>query len=112
LSQAIILSLCIISLFGLVFRQREKLSPETLIFISLLPLLLWVVGYFTGFWFAPVVAFGCMIIFYAVFFLIFTIIPTWFSSILFVVFGVAGILFTPGVFADISLTSRYLLMAI
>gem|GEM_PF-1830011 len=53
-----------------------------------------------------------MIMLYAVLFMLFTAIPTWFSSMLFVLFGVAGVFFTPGLFDDISLTSRYLLMAI
>jgi predicted membrane channel-forming protein YqfA (hemolysin III family) len=53
-----------------------------------------------------------MILLYAALFMIFTVIPAWFSSLLFVLFGVAGVLFTPGLFADMSLSSRYLLMAI
>lgn len=53
-----------------------------------------------------------MILLYAGLFMIFTVIPTWFSSILFVLFGFAGVFFAPGLFVNISLTSRYLLMAI
>jgi bacteriorhodopsin len=59
-----------------------------------------------------VIAFGGMILLYAVLLMIFTVIPSWFSSVLFILFGVTGVFFTPGLFADISLTSRYLLMAI
>lgn len=112
LSWSIVLGVSMICIFGMLGKYKMKLGVGTLITIFSLPLVLWVAWYITGFWFTPVIAFGGMILLYAVLLMIFTVIPSWFSSILFVLFGVAGVFFTPWLFVDISLTSRYLLMAI
>ncbi len=112
LSWSIILGLSIMCVFGMLGKYKMKLWLGTLMVIFSMPLILWFAWFITGFWFAPVVAFGGMIVLYAGLFMIFTVIPAWFSSLLFVLFGFAGVFFAPGLFVNISLTSRYLLMAI
>lgn len=112
LSWSIVLGASMMSIFGMLGKYKMRLGVGTLITIFSLPLVLWVAWYITGFWFAPVIAFGGMILLYAVLLMIFTVIPTWFSSLIFIVLGISGVFFAPGVFANISLHSRYLLMAI
>lgn len=56
---------------------------------------MWIVGYAVGFWFAPVIAFGGMIVLYAVICLLFTALPTAFTSTLFILLGLAGLFFAP-----------------
>ena len=77
-----------------------------------LPIILWFSGYLLDFWYAPVIAFGGMIVIYAFLFLIFVAIPTWFSSVLFVLFGLAGLVFAPDIFLDLPMSSRYVMMGI
>lgn len=78
----------------------------------ILPFILWFSGYLLGFWFAPVIAFGGMILIYVFLLIFFVAIPAWFASVLFILLGVSGVAFAPSVFVDLSTSSRYIMMGI
>jgi hypothetical protein len=91
---------------------RKRLSIEILITLLILPIIIWILGYLTGFWFSPVLVFGGMIFFYAVILMTFEMIPVLFSSLIFIFFGVIGMFFAPSIFQELTVGSRYLLMGI
>lgn len=74
------------------------------------PLIFWVVGFFTGFWFDSVISFGFIVMLYAGLFTLFSVVPVWLSSVLFALLGCAGALFFPDLSLDMS--SKYILVFI